>query len=109
MIEETKTCCNKTGENEEFCNHGDWSSWRYKLFLNRCFEATANASMVCSSLYSVPSSKAGVVSFYMQEKSTNKRLVWHCVSVDAYVGKTLHCTYSQFIRKRLLSLLPGSL
>ena len=64
MIEETKACCNKTGENEEFCNHGDWSSWRYKLFLNRCFEATANASRVCSSLYSVPSCKAGVVSFY---------------------------------------------
>ena len=35
-----------------------------RLFLNRCFEATANASMVCSSLYSVPSSKADVVSFY---------------------------------------------
>merc|ERR1719242_1411819 len=29
MIEETKTCCNKTGENEELCNHGYWSSWRY--------------------------------------------------------------------------------
>ena len=47
--------------------------------------------------------------FMMQEKSTNKRLVWHCVSVDVYVGKTLHCTYSQFIRKRLLSVLLGSL
>ena len=108
MIEETKTCCNKTGENEEFCNHGDWSSWRYKLFLNRCFEATANASMVCSSLYSVPSCKAGVVSFY-EGKSTNKLLAWHYLSANLYVGKTLHYTYSQFIRKRLLSVLPGSL
>ena len=81
MIEKTKACCNKTGENEEFCNHGDWSSWRYKLFLNRCFEATANASMVCSSLYSVPSCKAGVVSFY-EGKSTNKLLAWH------YLGPT---------------------